>query len=499
MTPTPPPPSRRWVLSALLAATAAPAALADAPARSPRPPARPWGTVPAQAAPAAQAAPGLRALVEAARLGGDTGVAVVDAATGRLLEGWGETRALPPASCAKAMTALYALERLGPGHRWATRIIATGPVSGGQVQGDLVLAGSGDPTLTSDQLGDLAAALRARGVRGITGRFLVHAGGLPRVDHIADDQPDYVGYNPSIAGLNLNHNRVHFEWKRGAQGWQFTMDARGERFVPRVAMARIRAVDRETPVFTYARGDGVDNWTVATRALGKGGSRWLPVRHPELYCAEVFQTLAAAQGIRLPAPRVTATAPGGTVLAQVASDTLLPVMRDMLRYSTNLTAEVVGLTASGAGSLSASGAAMTDWAQARYGTGGRFVDHSGLGARSRVAAVDMAQALARARGTGLAGILREQGMRDDKGKEIKGHPVRVPAKTGTLNFVSGLAGYIQPPGGRELAFAIFSADLPRRDGLRGADRESPPGGRAWLGRARTLQGQMVSRWAAMFA
>lgn len=494
MTTPPPALTRRHLLAALAATVAAPPALAEAPARSIRPAPRP-----AQAAAATRAAPALGNLVEAARLGGQTGVAVVDAATGQPLEGFDETRALPPASCAKAMTALFALDRLGPGHRWVTQVLATGPVQGGQVQGDLVLAGSGDPTLTSDQLGDLAAALRDRGVRGIAGRFLVHAGPLPHVPRIADDQPDHVGYNPSIAGLNLNHNRVHFEWKRAPDGWQLTMDARGQRFVPQVAMSRIRAVDREAPVFTYAGGDGVDDWTVSTRALGQGGSRWLPVRHPELYCAEVFQTLAAAQGIRLPAPRVTTAAPGGAVLAQVASDTLLPVMRDMLRYSTNLTAEVVGLSASGARSLPASGAAMGDWATARYGTGGRYVDHSGLGAQSRVAALDLAQALARARGAGLAGILREQGMRDAQGQPVKGSPVRVPAKTGTLNFVSGLAGYIQPPGGRELAFAILSADLPRRDGLRGADRESPPGGRAWLGRARTMQGQMVSRWAAMFA
>jgi len=40
------------------------------------------------------------------------------------------------------------------------------------------------------------------------------------------------------------------------------------------------------------------------------------------------------------------------------------------------------------------------------------------------------------------------GMRDAKGKKQPGHPVRVVAKTGTLNFTSALAGYILPPGGR---------------------------------------------------
>jgi D-alanyl-D-alanine carboxypeptidase/D-alanyl-D-alanine-endopeptidase (penicillin-binding protein 4) len=438
-------------------------------------------------------------MVEGARLGGQTGIAVIDAADGRVIEALDADRALPPASVVKALTALYAFDRLGTGHRWATRVIATGPVAGGEVQGDLILAGTGDPTLTTDQLGDMAAALAARGVRGVTGRFVVHAGGLPRVDRIDDAQPAHVGYNPTLSGLILNHNRVHFEWRRSAQGYSLTMDARGERFVPRVAMASVRPVNREAPLFTYSRGEGRDDWTVAAGALGKGGARWLPVRHPELYAGEVFQTLCAARGLRLPAPRVTAALPRGSVLAEWQSEPLAVVARDMLRYSTNITAEAVGLTASGARGLAASGAAMGDWARARYGTGGRFVDHSGLGGGSRITALDLARALRGGAAAGLPGVLRDYGMRDARGAEVKGHPVRVVAKTGTLNFVSGLAGYIVPPGGRTLVFAILSADTARRDALPPAQREAPPGGPEWTRRARTLQAQLVGRWGALVA
>lgn len=458
---------------------------------------RPGTRVPAGAASPAQAAPGLAALVAAAKLGGTTGIVVMEAATGRVLEGLEAGTPLPPASVAKAMTALFALDRLGAGHRWRTRLIASGPVSGGVVQGDLVLQGGGDPTLTTDQLGDLAARLAARGVKGVTGRFVVSGAALPRIDRIDQDQPDHVGYNPTLGGLNLNFNRVHFEWKQSGKGWQTTMDARGERFVPRVDMARMRIANREAPLFTYDAAEGVDNWTVAAAALGKGGARWLPVRHPEIYAGEVFHTLAAAHGIRLPAPRVGAGS-GGQVVAEVASDSLLPVMRDMLRYSVNLTAEVVGLSASGANTLPASGGRMSDWAQGAYRTGCRFVDHSGLGGSSRISAEDMARALQQARGTGLPGILRDYGMRDAKGAGIKGSAVRVPSKTGTLNFVSSLAGYIQPPGGRELVFAIFSADVARRDSLSMAEREQPRGGPEWIRRARGLQAQLVGRWGKMF-
>ncbi|EEW24597.1 D-alanyl-D-alanine carboxypeptidase/D-alanyl-D-alanine-endopeptidase [Rhodobacter ferrooxidans] len=186
------------------------------------------------------------------------------------------------------------------------------------------------------------------------------------------------------------------------------------------------------------------------------------------------------------------------MLVQHRSDALAEVLRDMLKFSTNMTAEVLGLSASGAGSLGASGKAMSDWAAGRYGLGARFVDHSGLGAGSRISARDMVTALLAARGTALPGVLREIGMRDAKGKVIEGHPVRVIGKTGTLNFVSGLAGYVLPPSGRDLVFAVFCADADRRDRLPMSQREEPEGGRDWTKRARLLQAKLVSRWAGVY-
>ena len=101
-------------------------------------------------------------------------------------------------------------------------------------------------------------------------------------------------------------------------------------------------------------------------------------------------------------------------------------------------------------------------------------------------------------GRGLKAILRDVGMKDDAGKVIEGHPVKVLAKSGTLNFVSGLAGHISPPGGRELVFAIFTGDPERRDAVPVSLREEPEGAQAWTKRARRLQGQLVSRWAGAY-
>ena len=485
--------SRRWILGGLLAGAAAPV-WAEAPLTSIRPVRR--------GAKAPVDVPDAQGLIEAAKLGGTLGYVVADLATGRVLEGLNTDLAQPPASVAKAMTTLFALEKLGVTHRFSTQVLATGPVNGGQVEGDLVLVGSGDPTLSTDNLGDMAVLLAAAGVRGISGRYLVYAGDLPAIPEISTDQPDYVGYNPAIGGLNLNFNRVNFEWKRVSGTYSVTMDARGERFLPLVDMARIKIVQRESPLFTYQTGDGVDRWTVAQAALGKGGSRWLPVRHPAEYTAEVFRTLCVAQGISMPEAAMTGTRPVGKVLVDNRSDGLDIVLRDMLKFSTNLTAEVMGLSSTHAQGLAASGQSMTDWAQKTYGVSGVYANHSGLGGATRISAGDMVKTLVRARGTVsgqiLPSLLRDVGLRDAKGKEIKDSPVRVRAKSGTLNFVSGLAGYIQPPKGPELVFAIFAGDTARRDRLKEYEREQPEGGEAWTKRARRLQGQLISRWAGMY-
>ncbi|MFT4149413.1 MAG: D-alanyl-D-alanine carboxypeptidase [Paracoccaceae bacterium] len=492
--------SRRMMLAGLTAAIASPA-LADPLARSLRP--RPRSQAEATPVPAtARVVEPPEQIVQAARLGGVTGFVVIEAASGRVLEAVSPDASLPPASVAKTITSLYALEKLGADHRFRTRVLATGPVVQGVVQGDLILSGSGDPSLTTDQLGDLAARLSAAGVKGVTGGFLAHAGALPALSRLSADQPEHVGYNPGLSGLNLNFNRVHFEWKRAGTDWALSMDARAERFVPPVAMSSVRIVQRDTPLFTYEDGASSDGWTVASKALGKGGSRWLPVRHPAIYTAEVFRTLAAAQGIRLPPATLITSLPAAaqTELALTTSDPLDGILRDMLKFSTNLTAECVGLSSSGGGTLDGSGQAMTDWAGARFGMASQFHGHSGLDGRSRSSATDMARALLAAdrAGAGLRGILREIGMRDEKGKPVEDSPVRVLAKTGTLNFCSGLAGFICPPNGRDLVFAIFSADVPRREAVPPQEREQPAGLHPWLGRARGLQGRLITRWAGLY-
>ncbi len=487
--------TRRGLLVGLASAAAGPA-LADAPLRSLRPPIRPVLTSGGAVASAED-------LIRAAQLGGEVAFVASDAATGEVLEARKGSLALPPASTAKVITSLYALDHLGGDYRFPTRLIATGPVSGGKVAGDLILAGGGDPTLDTDDLGDMARALASAGVRAVSGKFRVWAGALPYLEAIDETQPVWLGYNPAISGLNLNFNRVNFVWKRTAKGYEVGMDARAERFAPPVYSAHMAVADRDLPIYTYRGGRKAEEWTVARRALGKGGSRWLPVRRPELYAGDVFQTLARAQGISLPSPVAVDRLPEGRVVVSHASEDLRIILRDMMKYSNNMVAEAVGMAASlraGVGDHVASGRAMSGWATAATGaTHIRLVDHSGLAGASRIAPDDMVRALVKlGPGAGLRGLMKPIPVADAKGKKVAGSPIRIDAKTGTLNFVSTLAGYVTVPGGREIAFAIFTGDVARRDAIPDSQKERAPGVSAWVKRSKHLQQQLIERWAGLY-
>ncbi len=264
-------------------------------------------------------------------------------------------------------------------------------------------------------------------------------------------------------------------------------------------------VDRKGPVYTYTDGGSFDSWTVARRFLGKKGSRWLPVRKPVSYAGEVFGTLARSHGIVLDTPEMVSDTPDGEALVVRQSDRLDSILRNMLKYSTNLTAELVGLTATKlrkgeVTSIRSSAREMSHWARETLGMkGARLVDHSGLGSMSRLSPEAMAKGLAMVHQKGaLKPILKPFVLKDAKGRKVKNHPVKVAAKTGTLYFVSGLAGYITAADGTEMAFAIFAADRERRAALPKKLGDRPRGASSWNSRAKRLQQKLIERWGAEY-
>ncbi|QAU23085.1 D-alanyl-D-alanine carboxypeptidase/D-alanyl-D-alanine-endopeptidase [Dyella sp. M7H15-1] len=102
------------------------------------------------------------------------GIAVTSLDTGRTLYAHEAERLLQPASTAKLYTAALLLDTLGTDYRIPTQLLATHPISGGYLEGPLILHGMGDPTLgtpgtNTDWADQLATQLAANEVRDVHG------------------------------------------------------------------------------------------------------------------------------------------------------------------------------------------------------------------------------------------------------------------------------------------------------------------------------------------
>ena len=438
----------------------------------------------------------------------DVGFLVTDI-QGRQLAAHNAGQAFIPASVAKLPTAVAALDLLGADHRFGTRMLATANPRRGRLDGDLWLVGGGDPLLGADGLVHLCRDLSMAGVRRVTGRFLYDASLYQERPAIRDDQPMTAGYNPGVSALTVNFNRLRVRWGSGAPG-----DPRAWTLPPvpsvDLSLNRRQPEGRESGNWLPAGDSGV--WQLSTGARGYGVD-WLPLKNPARVAAEATRQACQRMGVELPATQAGIAPEGARTLAEHPSPPMHEVVRAMLRYSNNLVAELTGLAAGRKLTgqrigLSQSAIAIAQWYErtlpetdwTRFDPG----NHSGLNAYARMTPAQLTAILrfahdARYGGDGrtLVELLPTVGLDGGLGRRLQTPDTAfaVFAKTGTMNFVSGLAGYLPTRGGRARMFAIFVNDKP----LRRAYDANPAGNwgqqtSGWRSRAKQLEAALVRLW-----
>lgn len=135
-------------------------------------------------------------------------VAPVDAGAPALVEN--ASRPMNPASVMKLVTAFAALEVLGPAHQWSTRIAHTGTIRDGTLEGDLHLVGGADPVLGYERLWKMLRRLRALGIERIAGDIVLDGSALhlPPHDPAAFDGKGLRPYNSGPHGLLMHYNTL---------------------------------------------------------------------------------------------------------------------------------------------------------------------------------------------------------------------------------------------------------------------------------------------------
>jgi D-alanyl-D-alanine carboxypeptidase/D-alanyl-D-alanine-endopeptidase (penicillin-binding protein 4) len=364
--------------------------------------------------------------------------------------------------------------------------------------------------LGADGLVHLCRDLSAAGVRGVTGRFRYDAGRYQARPAIRDDQPMTAGYNPAVSALSVNFNRLRVRWGTGAPG-----DPRAWTVPPvpsvNLSLDRRQPSGRESGAWLPAGAPG--RWQLATGARGYGQD-WLPLKDPARVAAEATRQVCRRMGVELPAPQPGPAPSGARALAAHPSPRLHAVVRSMLRYSNNLVAELTGLAAGRRLTgqrigLSRSAIALAQWYQqrlpetdwARFDPG----NHSGLNAHARMTPAQLAAILRFAHdkrygrdGRTLLELLPTVGLDGGLGRRLQTPDTAfaVFAKTGTMNFVSGLAGYLPTRQGRTRAFAIFVNDKPLRRAYDADPSRGAWGRRAgrWRARAKEMEAALVRLW-----
>ena len=142
-------------------------------------------------------------------------VYVSDVDTGEVVLEWLDDEPRNPASTIKLLTTLVALDVLGPAYRWRTDVYAAGELKGGKLDGDLMLKGYGDPFLVTERVWQLLRDIRHEGVREITGDLLLDDSWfeIGEYDPAAFDRQPLRAYNVAPNALMMNFKVVRYVFK----------------------------------------------------------------------------------------------------------------------------------------------------------------------------------------------------------------------------------------------------------------------------------------------
>ncbi len=391
-----------------------------------------------------------------------------------------------PASNQKLLTSAAALHLLGPEFRFETAVLAASkPNSSGLVTGDIVVKGSGDPFLDDAAIKGLAKAMRANGVRAISGGVIGDGSAFTDAgygDGWAWDDMTYY-YSVPVSGLNVNSNVIRVRALPGKR----VGDPAVLVVTPTDRYAEVRskvttAAKGVRPRLTVYRRLGLDvvdvtgHVAVGTKADG-APSASVSVQNPPLYAAMRLAEVLRASGVSVArAPRVgIAGHQHRIVLAKHTSPPLSEMIVRLNKPSDNLAAEcllrAIGLAKSGTGSVAAGRKAVFEWfTSIGMDTGSLIMmDGSGLSRQDYVTGRNLLALLHHMHGHRHANAFQASlpiaGVDGTLRNRMKGTPAagNCRAKTGYVSNVSSLSGYVTTATGEPLVFVILMNNHPCRN------------------------------------
>jgi D-alanyl-D-alanine carboxypeptidase/D-alanyl-D-alanine-endopeptidase (penicillin-binding protein 4) len=384
-------------------------------------------------------------------------------------------RPLNPASLVKLLTTLAALDSLGPAYTFKTRVYVQGELKGDTLHGDLILKGGGDPSLTLERFWLLLRAVRARGIRHIQGDVLIDQScyDLAVEDPAAFDGAPLRPYNAPPAALLVDFNTLTLHLMPDAGGLRLSLDPPGLPVRPAVRLTDGPCINGFRTL-EYGVQEGV-LWVRGQYPAGCGaqGLR-LSLLAPDQAVAAAFLALWAELGGTLSGEVVSAHLPvEARLLLEFDSLPLGRIVADINEHSNNVMARMLyldlGALRYGAPATLAKGeAAVREWLHSRGLAMPELVLENGAGLSrvERISAASLAALLRLAARLPVAhdfiASLPALGLEGTLKRRLADGPMagRAWLKTGSLEGVRNLAGYVQDRSGRHFIL-VFLVNHPR--------------------------------------
>jgi D-alanyl-D-alanine carboxypeptidase/D-alanyl-D-alanine-endopeptidase (penicillin-binding protein 4) len=411
------------------------------------------------------------------------GIAVADARTADVVYERAADKLFIPASNLKLVVATTAAKLLGADFAYRTRLLAGGPIPDGILGGDLIVSGSGDPTISGRYadgnrtavLEAFADSLAARGVRVVAGD-IVGDDTAWDTDRVRGDWEQYDllwWYAAPTGALGFNDNSIDFFVRPGAIGRPAAITWHPET-THFVFSNRTRTVARgETKTLDFDRVPGTDTIFAYGRIPADAAAREenFAVVDPALYTATVLREVLERKGIDVRGrprslSRPASTPAGATPLVTYRSGDLSTILGPVLRNSQNWFAEqllkTLGRERGNDGSWDEGLRIEREFLTSRVGLDAsefRLRDASGLSAGNLITPRALTRLLRWARDSVPGGLMVDAlpvaGARTGSLRtRLEGLDVR--AKTGSIGNVAALSGFVTTAGGRDLVFSIIA-------------------------------------------
>lgn len=394
-------------------------------------------------------------------------------------------RLVVPASNMKLVTMAVAADRLGWNYRFETVLETTGTVADGVLRGDLIVRGGGDPTIAATATGPApvltawADALRERGIHRVDGRLIGD-------DDVFEDEGrgagwawDYLtaGYAAPAGGLSYNENIVVVRIEPGARpGEPASVTATGGH--PFTILADVTTGEPASAAEIAVTQDDLRQRLRVAGNLPAGGDpqiRTTAVPDPTAFFLRAFADVLARHDITVSGGLwdlddvIDSIPPGArTEIVRRQSPPLSAVASRFLKDSQNFYGEMLLKSigrAGGTGSTDAgrgvAGDTLNGWGVPSDAI--VMYDGSGLSRYNYLTTDAIVRILThvwqdnRLRGPFLA-LLPVAGVDGTLAGRMTADPLagRVQAKTGTINNMRALSGYLHREDGQVLIFSMVA-------------------------------------------